>query len=184
MIQIITKRAFSIVAALSLALLCVLAPSAHAGPYDGKVVTSDKRIPTSASSKSAYFAKVRQQAKTKFAENKEKKEWKVYFAAFFQRPLNDLEVTIKLYDVTDKKQKVFKAGFQQFLSERKQTSVISDLKLSRKEFGVNRKILIEVESRGRVLAKGTFDIQGEAEKFSGKVEFSEDEAANGAKEEE
>jgi hypothetical protein len=148
---------------------------AHAGtPFDGKVVTSTKRIPLSAKSQQAYYAKLRQQSAVRFQEDKEKKAWKVHFAAFFKQPLNDLEVTIRLYDVTDK-QKHLKASFEQFLDGRGQTSVISHLDIEREQFGVNRKILISVENRGRVLAQGTFEILGEVEKYSGKADFTEDE---------
>jgi hypothetical protein len=162
-----------------LALLAALAlpAAARAGtPFDGKVVTSSKRIPLSAKSKQAYYAKLRQQSAVKFQEDKEKKAWKVHFAAFFKQPLNDLEVTIKLYDVTDK-EKHLKASFEQFLDGRGQTSVISHVDIDREHFGVNRKILIAVENRGRVLAQGTFEILGQAEKYSGKADFTEEEAA-------
>jgi ethanolamine utilization protein EutP (predicted NTPase) len=166
-----------LVLGLALALAAVLAipAAAHAGtPFDGKVVTSAKRIPLSAKSKQAYYAKLRKQSAAKFQEDKEKKAWKVHFAAFFKQPLNDLEVTVKLYDVTDK-QKHLKASFEQFLDGRGQTTVISHVDMAREQFGVNRKILIAVENRGRVLAQGTFEIHGEAEKYSGKVDFTEDE---------
>lgn len=148
---------------------------AFAGPFDGKIVTSKKRIPQSARSKKAYFAQLRKQSSSSFEENKEKKEWKIHFAAFFKRPLNDLEVTIKLYDITGK-QRHLKSSFEQFLSSRGEQTVISYIKLDRQQFGVNRHILMTVENRGRVLASGKFKILGEAEKFSGKVDFSEEEA--------
>jgi hypothetical protein len=169
----------TLILGLGMALVVALAHSAEAQagtPFDGKVVTSTKRIPTSANSKQAYYAKLRKQSTTKFREDKEKKAWKVHFAAFFKQPLNDLEVTIRLYDVTDK-QKHLKASFEQYLDGRGQTSVISHIDIEREQFGVNRKILISVENRGRVLAQGTFDILGEAEKYSGKVDFSEEEAS-------
>lgn len=162
---------------LALATSLAIPVEAHAGtPFDGKVITSAKRIPLSASSKQAYYAKLRQQSALKFQEDKEKKAWKVHFAAFFKQPLNDLEVTIKLYDVTDK-QKHMKASFEQFLDGRGQTSIISHVDIDREHFGVNRKILISVENRGRVLAQGTFEILGQAEKYSGKVDFSEEETS-------
>jgi hypothetical protein len=161
--------------ALALAAVLAMPAAANAGtPFDGKVVTSAKRIPLSANSKQAYYAKLRKQSATKFQEDKDKKAWKVHFAAFFKQPLNDLEVTIKLYDVTDKP-KHLKASFEQFLDGRGQTTVISHVDLAREQFGVNRKILITVENRGRVLAQGTFEIHGEAEKYSGKADFTEDE---------
>lgn len=163
---------------LAVATALAIPAEAQAGtPFDGKVVTSAKRIPLSAKSKQAYYAKLRQQSAIKFQEDKEKKAWKVHFAAFFKQPLNDLEVTIKLYDVTDKGQKHLKASFEQFLDGRGQTSVISHVDMDREHFGVNRKILISVENRGRVLAQGTFEIQGEAEKYTGKADFTDEEAA-------
>jgi hypothetical protein len=151
------------------------AGAALAGPFDGKIVTSSKRIPTSAKSQKAYYAELRKQSSDTFQEDREKKQWKVHFAAFFQRPLNDLEVTVKLYDITGK-QRHLKVSFEQFLSGRGQQSVISHLTLDRDQFGVNRHILMTVENRGRVLASGKFKIVGKAETFSGKVEFTEEEA--------
>jgi hypothetical protein len=162
---------------VALAAALLVPAEVRAGtPFDGKIVLSAKRIPTSASSQQAYHAKLRAQSATKFREDKETKEWKIYFAAFFKKPLNDLEVTIKLYDVTDK-QRHMKAAFEQFLDGRGQTTLISHIKLDREHFGVNRKILIVVENRGRPLAQGTFEIQGEAEKYSGKADFTEEEAS-------
>lgn len=170
----ISRRALILAGALTIAF--ALGNTALAGktPFDGKVVTSHKRIPTSAKSKKAYFAKLRKQKRTKFQENKEKKQWKIYFAAFFKRPLNDLEVTIKLYDVTDKTPHL-KSAFESYLSDRGQTELISYLKLDREKFGVNRDILMVVENRGRKLAQGKFKIVGEAEKFKGKVDFTDEE---------
>lgn len=167
---------FAISAAVFVASSAVTPGVAQAGPFDGKIVTSSKRIPTTAKSKRAYFAKLRKQRASKFQEDKKKKQWKIYFAAFFKKPLNDFEVTIKLYDVTDRKQPHLKAAFEQFLDGRGQTELISDIKLTRDKFGVNRRIRMTIENRGRVLAESTFEIRGEAEKYSGKVDFTEDDA--------
>ncbi|ACY16220.1 hypothetical protein [Haliangium ochraceum] len=166
----------ALVLSLGVALIATFAaPSTSlADPFDGDIITSHKRIPTSAKSKKAYFAKLRKANSKKFRENKEKQEWKIYFAAFFRRPLNDLEVTIKLYDVTDK-QKHMKGNFEQYLEGRGQKSLISYIKLDRETFGVNRKILMTVENRGRVLAKTTFEIQGEVERYSGQADFTDEE---------
>ena len=46
--------------------------------------------------------------------------------------------------------------------------------LERKFVGVNKQLLMTIESKGHVVATGRFKILGEAEKFSGKVDFSED----------
>lgn len=166
----------ALILGIGLALLASTwgAGEALAGPFDGKIITAKKRIPLNAKSKRAYFAKLRKVRSENFQENKEKKQWKIYFAAFFKRPLNDLEVTIKLYDITGR-QRQLKSSFEQFLGGRGQQSVISSIKLEREQFGVNRHILMTVENRGRVLASGKFKILGEVERFSGKVDFTEDE---------
>ena len=53
-------------------------------------------------------------------------------------------------------------------------SLLSNIVLTRDQFGVNRKILVTIESLGKVVASGRFQILGEAEKYSGKVDFSND----------
>jgi hypothetical protein len=161
------------------------APPADAGrkPEDvfgGSILTSDKRFPTSAKSASKYISKIKKQRKNKFWEDKEKQRWRIHFAAFFKKPLNDLEVTIKIYDITDGGQRMV-ASFEQYLDQRGQRSIISSIKLKRSEFGVNRHLMMVVENRGRRLALGKFRILGEAERYSGKVEFTEEEAAKGSK---
>ena len=164
--------------AAALAMVVAASATALAGntPFDGQIVTSDKRIPTSAKSKSAYFSQLRKQKRVKFQEDKEKKQWKIHFAAFFRKPLNDLEVTIKIYDVTDKKPHL-RTAFESYLSDRGQKELISNITLDREKFGVNRDILMVVENGGRKLAEGKFKIVGEGEKYKGVVDFSDEEAS-------
>ncbi|HET6612936.1 MAG TPA: hypothetical protein VFG83_13140 [Kofleriaceae bacterium] len=144
--------------------------------FAGNVITSKTHIPTRAKSANAYIRTLRKLKTRQFWENTETKEWKIYFAAFFRKPLNDLEITIKLYDVTGG-QPHLKSSFQQFLGTRGQKSVVSHLKLSREHFGVNRQILMVVENRGRTLATGKFKILGKQDRPSGNVVFTEEEAA-------
>jgi hypothetical protein len=141
--------------------------------FRGQVITSKKRLPTSAKSKNAYVKKLRKAKTTKFIENKKTKSWKIYFAAFFRKPLNDLEVTVKLYDVTTGRRHLVNS-FEQYTEGRGQKTLISSIKLEREYFGVNKKIMIVMESRKSVLAQGTFYIIGEAEKRSGSVDFTND----------
>jgi hypothetical protein len=175
----ISIRSLVAAMALSLVVSTLAASDAEANKFAGKIVTSDKRIPSSASSKSAYFAQLRKQSRDKFWEDKEKKEWKIHYAAFFKSALNDLEVTVKIYDITNG-QKRMVAAYEQWLQGRGQKELISFITLDREKYGVNRQILMTVENRGRVLAQGKFKILGQAEKFSGKVEFTEEEASSGS----
>jgi hypothetical protein len=143
--------------------------------FSGKILFSKKRFPTSASSPGSYTAKLKKQRTDKFWENKAKKEWKVYYAAFFKRKYNDLEVTIKLWDVTTGK-KQLGGSFEQYLDKRGERVIISYVTLERKYFGVNKKILMTVEDhRGTVYAQGSFRILGEGEKYTGSVSFTEEE---------
>jgi hypothetical protein len=94
-------------------------------------------------------------------------------------PLNDLEYAIKVYELTGKSQQLL-VSFDMFTNERGQQSIISNMTLEKKQVGVNKELLMTMESKGKVLASSRFKIAGEGEHFTGKVDFSEDEA-NGKK---
>jgi hypothetical protein len=171
--------------ALAIALVLGLTTLASAGKVEkqlgGKIFLSDKRFPTSAKSASAFISKVKKQSKAKFQENKGKQEWKIYFAAFFKKPLPDIEYFVKIIDVTEGK--VQKAKFEQYANGN-ETSILSYIVLDRKSFGVNRKLIIQIlDQNERVIASTKpFKIQGEAERYTGRADFSEEEAAGGGEE--
>lgn len=150
--------------------------SAKGGPeqaFKGQILTSSKRFPTSAKSPAAYVQLMKKNKQTKFTEDKKTKSWKVYIAAFFRKPLNDLEITVKLYDVTTGQRHLVNS-FEQYTEGRGQTSLISHIKLEREYFGVNKKIMVVMETRKAILAQGTFHILGEEVKHSGKVDFTDE----------
>jgi hypothetical protein len=144
--------------------------------FAGRIMMSNKRFPQSARSASAYTAAIRKQAQTAFLEAKDTHTWKIYFAGFLKVPLNDLEYVIKLYDVSGKAQQLL-VSFDQFTDERGQKTILSNMTLDKKQVGVNRELLMTMESKGKVLASSRFRIVGEGERFSGKVNFSEEEAS-------
>ena len=151
--------------------------------FAGKIMLSDKAFSSQAKSLAAFNAKIRAQAKTNFQEDKEKKKWKIYFAGFLRQPLNDLEYLVKVYELSGGRQQLL-LTFEQFTSERGQTALLSNMVLERKHVGVNKELLVTMEHKGRVLASSRFRILGQADKYTGKVDFSEEEAAGGSKEEE
>jgi hypothetical protein len=144
--------------------------------FAGRIMMSSKRFPTSARSATAYTAAIRKQAQTNFVEAKDTHTWKIYFAGFLRAPLDDLEYVIKLYDVSGKSQQLL-VSFDQFTDERGQKTILSNMTLDKKQVGVNKELMMTMESKGKVLASSRFKILGEGEKFSGKVNFSEEEAA-------
>ena len=104
-------RAAAVAVLVTLAALVGVPSSARAQPpekvFGGQVLLSDKRYPMSAKSAAAYIAALRKQSKSNFQEDKEKKSWKINFAAFFKKPVNDVEVQAKLYDITPGQPRTF-----------------------------------------------------------------------------
>lgn len=159
------------------ALLLFVAPAAAEKPnptFAGRIMLSDKRFPTSARSLAAFNAQVNKQSKTSFFEDKDKK-WKIYFAGFLRAPLNDVEYVVKLYELTGRGQQLL-ATIEQFTDSRGQASLLSNMLLERKTIGANKQLLMTIENRGKVLASSRFRILGQQDKFTGKVDFTEDEA--------
>ena len=170
------RRSF-LLACFALATATLLPSPALAGSgpekaYAGKIIISDKRFPTSATSPTAYTAAVKKQAKTKLQEDKANKTWKVYFAAFLKKAPADVEVKVRVLDASTKPATLL-TSFDQFLDSRDQRAVISSFTLRRADVGVNRTLTVQLESGGVVLAIGKVDILGEAVKYTGKVDFSD-----------
>lgn len=165
------------------ALLLFAAPAAAQkaekpnAAFAGRIMLSDKRFPASAKSLAAFNAQVSKQSKTSFFEDKDKK-WKIHFAGFLKTPLNDVEYIVKIYELTGSSKQLL-ATIEQFTDSRGQASLLSNMLLERKTIGANKELLMTIENRGKVLASSKFKILGERDKFKGKVDFSEDEAAGG-----
>ena len=169
------------VSLVALAVLFVASPAAAERPnkvFAGRIMLSPKRFPAQAKSLAAFNAQIKKQSKTSFFEDKEKKTWKIHFAAFLRAPLDDVEYLVKLYELQGRAQQLI-SSFEQFTDERGQSSLISSMTLDRKSVGVNKEILITVENKGKILASSRFKLLGQGETYSGKVDFSEEEAAKG-----
>jgi hypothetical protein len=160
---------------LALALVLVSGGFAHADKvskkFAGQILLSDKRFPHSAKSVSGYISALKKQKKSKFQENEDKGEWKIYVAAFFKKPLNDLEYTIKFLDDSGR---LVGTPFEQYADSSATNSLLTDITLDKKTFGVNKRLMIVIEQGGKTIATGKFQILGKAEHYSGKVDFSND----------
>ena len=151
--------------------------------FKGKIMCSSKRFPQTAKSPSAYTALIRKQAQSNFFEDKTNHTWTIFFAAFLNKPLNDVEYVIKFYELSGHDQKLL-ATSENFNDERGQKTIVSKITLDKKQMGVNKEMLMTLENKGSVYASTRFKLLGEGEKFSGKVNFSEDEAQGKDKENE
>jgi hypothetical protein len=158
------------------------ATSAHARKpedvFGGQILVSEQPFPTSAKSPEAYIDALKKQARDRIVEDKEAKQWRVFFAAFFKQPTNDLEISIHVFDVTNGGKRLVDT-FEQYLANATMRAYVSDVKLRRGDgssgYDPNTKILMVMESRNRVVAQATFYIVGEVKKYNGNVDFSEPE---------
>jgi hypothetical protein len=143
--------------------------------FNGRIIMSSKRFPTQAKSPTAYTAAIRKQSTANFYEDKTNHKWKIYFAGFLKAKLDDVEYVIKLYELSGRTQQLL-VSFDQFTDERGQQTILSNMTLDKKQVGVNKELLMTMESKGKVLASGRFKILGEGEHYTGKVDFSDDDA--------
>jgi hypothetical protein len=150
--------------------------------FNGRIILSAKRFPSQAKSPSAFTASIRKLAQTNFLEDKENHTWKIFFAGFLKQKLDDVEYVIKLYELNGKSQQLL-VSFDQFTDERGQQTILSNMTLDKKRVGVNKELLITMENKGKVLASGRFKILGEGDRYTGKVDFNEDEANRNDKDE-
>jgi hypothetical protein len=143
--------------------------------FKGRVVITTKRAPARFKNASAFVHFLQANKKEHiWPEKKNKKEWRYEFMAFFARPLNDIEVTVKFYDVTDVKKFIAADSF--YMGGRGQRILASSMVLNRPRFNVNRKYaMVVMNPRGGALAAATFWLRGERERYSGKVTFSDEE---------
>jgi hypothetical protein len=169
---------------VSLLVALVFTSAASAGgskPEDvfkGKVIVTANRLPLRFASANAFIAAVNK-AKTDRLWPKEEKgdqaSWNLEYIAFFASPLNDNEVMVKFYEVTHGGQR-YVAGDEQMTRERGTRIFASNITLGTPEFEVNKKYYMTVESGRRIIAATTFWLRGKGPNYSGKVEFSDDEA--------
>ena len=147
--------------------------------FKGKVIITANRLPLRFPSAGAFISAL-QKAKTDRIWPREEKGndhavWSLEYIAFFAQPLNDSEVNVKFYEITGGGQR-YVAGDEQYTRERGTRIFASNITLATPEFEVNKKYMMTVESRSRVIATAAFWLRGKGPNYSGKVEFSDEEA--------
>jgi hypothetical protein len=167
--------------ALFLTLVAVPASAGGSKPEDvfkGKVIVTGSRLPLKFPSANAFISAVNKAKTDKLWPKEEKGEhasWSLEYIAFFASPLQDNEVNVKFYEVTGGGQR-YVAGDEQMTRERGTRIFASNITLGTPEFEVNKKYYMTVESGRRIIAATTFWLRGKGPNYSGKVEFSDDDA--------
>jgi hypothetical protein len=173
---------FNRVMAVTLAILALSSTAHAAKPEDvfkGRIILTENRLPTRFASEGAFVQAVHRASIDKVWPQEEKGNdhavWKLEYIAFFARPLNDNEITVKFWELGGGSQR-FVAGDEQYTRERGSRIFSASITVAKPEFDTNKQYLMTIESGSRVLAQTRFWLRGKGPKYTGKVEFSDDEA--------
>jgi hypothetical protein len=160
-----------------LAVLLFSLPVLAKGPapedfLKGKIIISDKALPTHWSSVGSYVSTLKGLNKGTLWYDKKTGKLTVQYAAFFAKPVDDVQVNLVLYDITNgaHQQKVSTENFMQ----RGDRVLFNSVEFDKEDIEGNKKYLMTIEDRKRVIASGTFILRVEGPHYSGKVTFSEE----------
>jgi hypothetical protein len=157
--------------------LCAVAQAKKGpGPEDflkGKIIISDKSLPMRWSSVSSYVAQLKGLNKGTLWYDKKTGKLTVQYAAFFAQPVADVQVNLVIYDVTNgaHTQKISTENFMQRGDRVLFNSVVFD----KEDIEGNRKYMLTIEDRRRIIASGTVILREEGPHYSGKVSFTDEE---------
>ena len=147
--------------------------------FKGRIIITKDRLPTRFSSEGAFVAAIRRSQIDRVWPKEEKGNdqatWVLEYIAFFAAPLNDNEVNLKFWEEGGGSRRYI-AGDEQYTSDRKTRVFAANITLGKPEFEENKRYLMTMESRRRVIASTNFWLRGKGANYSGKVEFSDDEA--------
>jgi hypothetical protein len=162
---------------LALALVAPFSAASAKGtqPEDllkGKIIISDKMLPTKWASVGGYVSQLKAMSKSTLWYDKKTGKLTVQYAAFFAKPVDDVQVNLVLYDITGgaHTQKVSTENFMQKGDRVLFNSVVFD----KEDIEGNKKYLMTIEDRRRVIAAGTFILREEGPHYSGKVTFTDE----------
>lgn len=147
--------------------------------FKGKIIITKDRLPMRFASPGAFISAIQAKKIDKVWPTEEKGNdhgiWDLEYIAFFAQPLNDNEIQIKFYDITNGDRK-FVAGDPQYTRERGSRIFSASIQLAKPEFDVNKHYMMTIESGHRSIATTSFWLRGKGANYSGKVEFSDEDA--------
>jgi hypothetical protein len=173
------RIAIGTVTLLVLALAGVALAGKPEDVFKGKIIITKGRLPMRFSSPGAFVSALQKARIEKIWPTEEKGpeqgEWNLEYIAFFAQPLNDSEIQVKFFDITNGDKK-YVAGDPQYTRERGSRIFGSSIRLAKPEFDVRKHYMMTLESRGHAIATTNFWLLGKGANYSGKVEFSDQEA--------
>lgn len=166
-------------AALSLGAGTAAAGKTPEDILQGTMIISDSSLPTKWSSPAAYAAQLKKLHKSSLFYDKKTGKIQIYYAAFFAQPVNDVQVNFVIYDITNGvANKLKKGAWEAFLGRKGERVLFNSVELDKEDVEMNKKYMFAIERGGKIIAKSEMTLRGEAPKYSGKVEFTEEETKN------
>jgi hypothetical protein len=160
------------------ALVLLVLPAVAKGPVPedylkGKIIISDKPLPTRWNSVGSYVSQLKAMNKGTIWYDKKTGKVTVNYAAFFAKPVDDVQVNLVLYDVTNGAHQQ-KTSTENFL-QRGDRVLFNSMEFDKEDVEANKKYLMTIEDRRRIIASGTFILRAEGPHYSGKVTFTDEE---------
>jgi hypothetical protein len=144
----------------------------------GKIIISDKKLPMNWSSVSSYVAQLKNLNKSTMWYDKKTGKLTIQYAAFFARPVNDVQVTLTLTDITNGAHQQ-KATTDQFMNKGDRV-LFNAVEFDKEDIEGNKKYLMTLATRGQTIASATFILREEGPHYSGKVTFTDDDTKAGS----
>lgn len=138
----------------------------------GRIIVSDKPLPMSWQSVSSYVSALKNQNKGTLWYDKKTGKLTVQYAAFFAQPVHDVQVMMNLIDITGGAH-TQKVQTEQFMEQGKRV-LFNSVVFDKEDIEGNKKYLLTITDRGRIIATGTFILREEGPHYSGKVTFTDD----------
>lgn len=141
----------------------------------GQLFISDSSFPTRWSSVADFVSRVKKNHKSSLTYDKKTKKLQVYYAAFFSQPVDDYQVNFVIYDITNGVQgKIKKGSWEAFMGRKGERVLFNSVELDQEDLEMNKKYMFAIQRGSSILAKGEIILRGEAPKYSGKVDFTEE----------
>jgi hypothetical protein len=164
---------------LALAMPIALCTVALARPVPedylkGRIIVSDRPLPSSWNSVSSYVSTLKNLNKGTLWYDKKTGKLTIQYAAFFAQPVNDVQVMLYLYDVTGGAHQQ-KASTEQFMNKGDRV-LFNAVQFDHEDLEGNKKYLMTLSNRGHVIAWTNFILREDGPRYSGRVTFSDDDA--------
>lgn len=164
---------------LTVAALLLAAPTPAEGQrgLTARVFLTQRQLPKQGS-EAGLLGFLRRNSTKRLSESTEatlnERKWTAEMITSFSRPVDDLEFHVALYDITDGNEGHFLEDMSTYVNDRSQKTFVTRLRLRRPRFRPNRRMEGRVVVRRQQVGAFRFELIGEEEQRSGRVDFSDE----------